>query len=212
MKRLEHNIPFPSFEEISEEGIIAFGGELTTKRLIEAYSKGIFPWYGADEPVLWWCPDPRFVLFREKLHLSKRVRKLLKEKVYRVTYDQRFEEVMRHCATVERKGQHGTWIHPEMIKTYTALHRKGIAHSVEVWQGEELVGGLYGIRMGAVFCGESMFSLAPNASEYGFITMLEEDEGISMVDCQVYSAYLERLGAEEVPRDIFLLLFHLLKG
>ena len=176
---------FPSPDTASEEGIVALGGSLTLERLIEAYSEGIFPWYNEGEPVVWWCPDPRFVLFREKLHISKHMRKMLREAPYRVTYNRCFTAVMRQCATVPRKNQDGTWIHPELIEAYTGLHKRGIAHSVEVWEGDVLIGGLYGLKMGKIFCGESMFSKRNNASEYGFITYLQANPDIALVDCQI---------------------------
>ncbi|MFK8266865.1 leucyl/phenylalanyl-tRNA--protein transferase [Capnocytophaga cynodegmi] len=197
-------MPFPSPETASEEGIVAYGYDLTPERLLEAYQNGIFPWYNEEEPVLWWSPNPRFVLFPEKLHISKNIKKLLRKNIYQVTYNQSFEEVIRNCASIPRKDQDGTWIHPEMIATYTQLHQLGYAHSVEVWYENQLVGGLYGIKMGNIFCGESMFSRKSNASQVGFITFLQQHPEIKLVDCQVYSEYLEKLGAEEVPRTQFL--------
>nr|WP_212898666.1 leucyl/phenylalanyl-tRNA--protein transferase [Capnocytophaga cynodegmi] len=201
---LEENMPFPSPETASEEGIVAYGYDLTPERLLEAYQNGIFPWYNEEEPVLWWSPNPRFVLFPEKLHISKNIKKLLRKNIYQVTYNQRFEEVIRNCASIPRKDQDGTWIHLEMIATYTQLHQLGYAHSVEVWCENQLVGGLYGIKMGNIFCGESMFSRESNASQVGFITFLQQHPEIKLVDCQVYSEYLEKLGAEEIPRTQFL--------
>lgn len=197
-------MPFPSPETASEEGIVAYGYDLTPERLLEAYQNGIFPWYNEEEPVLWWSPNPRFVLFPEKLHISKNIKKLLLKNIYQVTYNQSFEEVIRNCASIPRKDQDGTWIHPEMIATYTQLHQLGYAHSVEVWYDNQLVGGLYGIKMGNIFCGESMFSRKSNASQVGFITFLQQHTEIKLVDCQVYSEYLEKLGAEEIPRTQFL--------
>lgn len=197
-------MPFPSPETASEEGIVAYGYDLTPERLLEAYQNGIFPWYNEEEPVLWWSPNPRFVLFPEKLHISKNIKKLLRKNIYQVTYNQSFEEVIRNCASIPRKDQDGTWIHPEMIATYTQLHQLGYAHSVEVWYENQLVGGLYGIKMGNIFCGESMFSRKSNASQVGFITFLQQHPEIELVDCQVYSEYLEKLGAEEIPRTQFL--------
>lgn len=197
-------MPFPSPEIASEEGIVAYGYDLTPERLLEAYQNGIFPWYNEEEPVLWWSPNPRFALFPEKLHISKNIRKLLRKNIYQVTYNQSFEEVIINCASIPRKDQDGTWIHPEMIATYTQLHQLGYAHSVEVWYENQLVGGLYGIKMGNIFCGESMFSKESNASQVGFITFLQQHPEIKLVDCQVYSEYLEKLGAEEVPRTQFL--------
>nr|WP_238253266.1 leucyl/phenylalanyl-tRNA--protein transferase [Capnocytophaga cynodegmi] len=201
---LEENMPFPSPETASEEGIVAYGYDLTPERLLEAYQNGIFPWYNEEEPVLWWSPNPRFVLFPEKLHISKNIKKLLRKNIYQVTYNQSFEEVIRNCASIPRKDQDGTWIHPEMIATYTQLHQLGYAHSVEVWYDNQLVGGLYGIKMGNIFCGESMFSRESNVSQVGFITFLQQHPEIKLVDCQVYSEYLEKLGAEEIPRTQFL--------
>lgn len=197
-------MPFPSPETASEEGIVAYGYDLTPERLLEAYQNGIFPWYNEEEPVLWWSPNPRFVLFPEKLHISKNIKKLLRKNIYQVTYNQSFEEVIRNCASIPRKDQDGTWIHPEMIATYTQLHQLGYAHSVEVWYENQLVGGLYGIKMGNIFCGESMFSRKSNASQVGLITFLQQHPEIELVDCQVYSEYLEKLGAEEIPRTQFL--------
>lgn len=197
-------MPFPSPEIASEEGIVAYGYDLTPERLLEAYQNGIFPWYNEEEPVLWWSPNPRFVLFPEKLHISKNIKKLLRKNIYQVTYNQSFEEVIINCASIPRKDQDGTWIHPEMIVTYTQLHQLGYAHSVEVWYENQLVGGLYGIKMGNIFCGESMFSRKSNASQVGFITFLQQHPEIKLVDCQVYSEYLEKLGAEEIPRTQFL--------
>ncbi|GJQ08089.1 leucyl/phenylalanyl-tRNA--protein transferase [Capnocytophaga cynodegmi] len=197
-------MPFPSPETASEEGIVAYGYDLTPERLLEAYQNGIFPWYNEEEPVLWWSPNPRFVLFPEKLHISKNIKKLLRKNIYQVTYNQSFEEVIRNCASIPRKDQDGTWIHPEMIATYTQLHQLGYAHSVEVWYDNQLVGGLYGIKMGNIFCGESMFSRESNVSQVGFITFLQQHPEIKLVDCQVYSEYLEKLGAEEIPRTQFL--------
>ncbi len=197
-------MPFPSPDFASEEGIVAFGGNLTPKRLLEAYQNGIFPWYNDDDPILWWSPDPRFVLFPEKLHISKNMRKLLRKKVYQVTYNQCFEEVIKNCASVCRKDQDGTWIHPEMIQAYTELHRLGFAFSVEVWLENQLVGGLYGIKLNRIFCGESMFSKKDNASQYGFITFVQEHPEIELIDCQIHSEYLEKLGAEEISRTEFL--------
>lgn len=199
-------MPFPSPDFASEEGIVAFGGNLTPKRLLEAYQNGIFPWYNDDDPILWWSPDPRFVLFPEKLHISKNMRKLLRKKVYQVTYNQCFEKVIKNCASVCRKDQDGTWIHPEMIQAYTELHRLGFAFSVEVWLENQLVGGLYGIKLNRIFCGESMFSKEDNASQYGFITFVQEHPEIELIDCQIHSEYLEKLGAEEISRTEFLKL------
>lgn len=200
---LYENTPFPSVEK-AVEGIVAFGGNLTCKRLLEAYRKGIFPWYSDEDPILWWSPDPRFVLFPKELHVSKNMRKLLKKKPYKVTYNQHFKEIITQCASISRKGQDSTWIHPEIIEAYIELHHQGFAYSVEVWENEELVGGLYGIKLNGIFCGESMFSKRNNASQYGFIVFLQEHPEIELVDCQIHSEYLEKMGAKEISRATFL--------
>lgn len=201
---LEDNTPFPSPELASVEGIVAYNFTLTTERLLEAYHKGIFPWYNEDEPILWWSPDPRFVLFPQKLHISKNMRRMLRKKPYQVTYNQCFEEVIANCARITRKDQDGTWIHPEVMQKYAELHQMGYAQSVEVWKEGTLIGGLYGIKVGNLFCGESMFSKENNASQYGFISFVQENPQIELIDCQVHSDYLEKLGAEHIPRRDFL--------
>ncbi|MDO5607862.1 MAG: leucyl/phenylalanyl-tRNA--protein transferase [Capnocytophaga sp.] len=201
---LHEDTPFPSVEASSPEGIVAYSGSLTTKRLLAAYKNGIFPWYNDGSPILWWSPDPRMVLFPQKLHVSKNMRRMLRNQIYGVTYNQDFESVINQCAHTYRKNEQGTWIHPEMIEAYTRLHRIGYAHSVEVWQQGTLVGGLYGVRIGNVFCGESMFSHADNASHYGFITFVQQHQDIELIDCQVYTEYLERLGAVEIPRKEYI--------
>ncbi|WP_172915668.1 leucyl/phenylalanyl-tRNA--protein transferase [Capnocytophaga canimorsus] len=197
-------MPLPPAEMASVEGIVALGGELSVERLIEAYHKGIFPWFNADDPIIWWSPNPRMVLFPERLHISKNMQKYLRKKLFEVTYNQCFEQVIKQCASVKRKGQDDTWILPQMISAYVALHHLGYAHSVEVWQQNELVGGLYGVTLNQVFCGESMFSLKSNASQYGFITFIKDHPKIKLIDCQVYTEYLASMGAEEIPRSTFL--------
>lgn len=199
---------FPPVEAATEDGLLAIGTELCVERLKEAYSKGIFPWYDESQPVLWWSPDPRMVLFPEKLKVSKSMKQLLRKDAFNVTYNKNFEAVITACSEIRRDGQQGTWITPEIKHTYTELHREGWAHSVEVWQDDELVGGLYGIYLKEkqVFCGESMFSRVSNASKFGFIKFVEKikAEGVQLIDCQVYTAHLESLGAEEIPRSKFL--------
>lgn len=197
-------MPLPPAEMASVEGIVALGGELSTERLIEAYRKGIFPWFNANDPIIWWSPNPRMVLFPERLHISKNMQKHLRKKPFDVTYNQCFEQVIKQCASVKRRGQDDTWILPQMISAYIALHHLGYAHSVEVWQQNELVGGLYGVTLNQVFCGESMFSLKSNASQYGFITFIKDHPNIKLIDCQVYTEYLASIGAEEIPRSTFL--------
>ena len=208
MRYLQHNEKFPPISEADEQGLLAIGGDLSIPRLIYAYNHGIFPWYDDSQPVLWWSPDPRMVLFPEKLKVSKSMKKLFKKEAFKVTFDQDFERVIEACAEIRREGQHGTWITPEIIKSYRELHEFNLARSVEVWEGDKLVGGLYGIYLKEqqVFCGESMFARVSNASKYGFITLVNQlkDEGVKLIDCQVYTRHLESLGAEEISRARFL--------
>ena len=199
---------FPPVEKANEDGLLAIGGDLSVKRLLDAYNHGIFPWYEASQPVMWWSPDPRMVLFPEKLKISKSMKQVLRQDSFRVTFNQDFEAVINECAAIKRGGQNGTWITADMKKAYLELFHLGIVKSVEVWQNGELVGGLYGIYLKdkKVFCGESMFSKVSNASKLGFIKWVEQLklEGVKLIDCQVYTAHLESLGAEEIPRKNFL--------
>jgi len=199
---------FPPVETADEDGLLAIGGELSVERLIDAYNRGIFPWYDASQPVLWWSPDPRMVLFPQKLKVSKSMKKLIQNKAFEVTFNRDFEAVIENCANIWRQGQDGTWITEDIQKAYLELHRLGIAHSVEVWDGNNLVGGLYGIYLKdkKVFCGESMFATVSNASKYGFIKLVEKlrAERVKLIDCQIYTAHLESLGAEEISRKEFL--------
>ncbi|PKD21910.1 leucyl/phenylalanyl-tRNA--protein transferase [Salegentibacter salinarum] len=208
MHYLQHNEKFPPISEADDQGLLAIGGDLSIPRLIYAYNHGIFPWYDDSQPVLWWSPDPRMVLFPEKLKVSKSMKQLFKKEAFTVTFDEDFEGVIEACAEIRREGQHGTWITPEIIKSYRELHEFNIARSVEVWQEDKLVGGLYGIYLKEqqVFCGESMFTTVSNASKYGFITLVDQlkDEGVKLIDCQVYTKHLESLGAEEISRARFL--------
>ncbi|MGB8374057.1 MAG: leucyl/phenylalanyl-tRNA--protein transferase [Salegentibacter sp.] len=205
---LKPNEEFPPLAYADEQGLLAIGGELSVERLLRAYERGIFPWYDESQPLLWWCPDPRMVLFPHKLKVSKSMKSLLRKEAFGVTYNQDFEGVIGNCAEIRRKGQHGTWITPGIKQAYLDLHRLGIAVSVEVWQDNRLVGGLYGIYLKEkkVFCGESMFTKVSNASKYGFIKLVEKlrENGVELIDCQVYTAHLESLGAEEIPREDFL--------
>lgn len=180
------------------------GGDLTPQRLLEAYRKGIFPWFNEGEPILWWSPDPRMVLFPDELRISRSLSKELKRSNYQIRTDHRFSEVMRACAA-PRKGQAGTWIHPEMIAAYTTLHEMKFAHSVEMWMDDELVGGLYGIALGKIFFGESMFSRTPNASKIAFVHLVRQVQewGFGLIDCQVKTDHLASLGACEIPRATF---------
>jgi len=200
------DVRFPPVSQANADGLLAVGGDLRPERLLEAYRHGIFPWYSRGQPILWWSPDPRTLLFPAKLKLTRSLRKTLRRGAFRVTFDERFSEVMRACADPRDKPPSGTWITPEMLAAYTQLHALGCAHSVEVYQGEELVGGLYGVALGAAFFGESMFSRATDASKVAFAHLVRQLEawGYALVDCQVASAHLFSLGAEEVPRAEFL--------
>ena len=202
---LDNELSFPPVETSQPDGLLAIGGDLSVERLLLAYKKGIFPWY-EGEYILWWCPDPRFVLFPEELKISRSMKKMMKKEKFSFTINTAFEKVIGNCKTINRKGQEGTWITDEVKKAYTILHFKGHAHSAEVWKDGELVGGLYGIRMGNVFFGESMFSKISNASKFGFIKYVEylESEGIKLIDCQVYTEHLESLGARMIRREEFI--------
>jgi len=203
---LNDKLWFPPASEAMDDGLLAVGGDLSTERILLAYRNGIFPWFNEEEPPLWWCPDPRFVLFPEKLKISKSMQQLLKRDHFEFKTNTAFEEVIRNCRHITRKDQDGTWISDEVTAAYTTLHYMGIAHSAEAWLNSELVGGLYGLRMGKVFFGESMFSKASNASKYAFLSYvtLLQAEGIQLIDCQVYTEHLESLGAEMMPRADFL--------
>ena len=196
---------FPPVEDALEDGLLAMGGDLSAARLLLAYRKGIFPWYEGDVP-LWWCPDPRFVLFPQALNISKSMQQVLKKKQFSFTINQAFEQVIHQCKTVNT-GKHGaTWITDEVESAYTQLHRLGIAHSAETWLNGQLVGGLYGIRLGKVFFGESMFSLQSNASKFAFIRYTQDpiQHEVKLIDCQVYSSHLESLGAAMIQRSRFI--------
>ncbi len=205
---LTNELEFPSVEEAEEWGGLAVGGDLSPERLLLAYRSGIFPWYDASQPIVWYAPDPRFVLFPNKLKVSRRMRPILNQGRFTITYDTQFHEVIRHCQQITRPGQSGTWITEEMRRAYCYLHALGHAHSVEVWQKGALVGGLYGLIVGTVFCGELMFSLADNASKIGFITLVRQlqQRGFTMIDCQVHTPHLEKWGAENISRAQYMQL------
>ena len=204
MRFLDDSVWFPPVEEATADGLLAVGGDLSVERLKLAYRSGIFPWFEQEAPILWWSPDPRFVLYPEDLKVSKSMKKILKQKTFRVTQNKAFDTVIKHCATAERQGQQGTWITHEMMTSYNKLHELGYAISVEVWQDDALVGGLYGVDMGnGVFCGESMFTLVSNASKVGFMTFIKNSD-YKLIDCQVYTQHLESLGAQLIPRSEFL--------
>jgi leucyl/phenylalanyl-tRNA--protein transferase len=197
---------FPSAETASLEGIVAIGGDLDPNRILNAYKKGIFPWFENDNNLVWWSPDPRMVLFPKKIKISKSTKKIINQDYFKVTYNQSFNEVVECCSKVKRFGQNGTWITEGLKKAYNQLHEMGYAYSVEVWKDYELVGGLYGIDLGDIFCGESMFTKANNASKVGFIHLVKEltKNNYKLIDCQVPSAHLKSLGAEEISRKEFL--------
>lgn len=197
---------FPPVEQSAADGLLAIGGDLSTERLLLAYRSGIFPWYNDDEPPLWWSPDPRFILFPEELYVSKSMQQLFKRRTFKITINNAFTEVIRNCGRQKRKGQNGTWITAEIEEAYTQLHKLGYAVSVEAWKDNELVGGLYGIRMGKLFFGESMFAKVSNASKYAFIAFVQhlQKEGVVLIDCQVYTEHLESLGARMIDRTNFI--------
>lgn len=207
---LTQDIVFPPVDHAEEWGGLALGGDLSPERLLLAYRSGIFPWYEEDQPIIWHAPDPRFVLFPEKLHVPRSLRPVLNQKKFTITYDTAFREVIRNCQQTKRPGQPGTWITEEMLEAYCQLHEIGFAHSVEAWQEGELVGGLYGISIGNAFFGESMFSRVNNASKAAFITKVRDlcHQGLDFVDCQVHTPHLDRLGAEEIPRAHYMQLLN----
>ena len=212
--RLDKRLWFPSPEEAEPDGLLAVGGDLSPERLLLGYQSGIFPWYNEGEPILWWSPDPRFVLFPGKLKVSRSMRQVLKQNVFEFRADTAFEAVMRNCAAAPRKGQDGTWISEAMIAAYSRLHKSGYAHSAESWKDGELVGGLYGIRLGNIFFGESMFSKQSNASKAAFINLVNDlvQDGVRLIDCQVPTGHLKSLGAEAIPRVQYLEMLHQLAG
>ncbi|MBV9987491.1 MAG: leucyl/phenylalanyl-tRNA--protein transferase [Chitinophagaceae bacterium] len=204
---LDNRLWFPPVEDAMDDGLLAMGGDVSPERLILAYQKGIFPWYDGDTP-LWWSPDPRFVLFPDKLKVSKSMQALIRRNAFRFSVNEDFAAVIRSCKALQRKDQDGTWITDELEVSVNRLHQMGYAHSAEAWQGDELVGGLYGIRMGKLFFGESMFSKTSNASKFAFIQYVRylEKQGVQLIDCQVYTAHLESLGAEMMRRKEFIRL------
>ena len=206
---LDNKLWFPPASDADNEGLLAMGGDLSVDRLLIAYKNGIFPWFDGEIP-LWWCPDPRFVLLPSELIVSKSMQSLLKKRSFQFTTNKAFREVIAHCKKVKRREQDGTWITDSVEKAYIELHELGFAHSAEVWQDGKLMGGLYGIKMGKVFFGESMFSLTNNASKYAFITFVAQlkEEGIEIIDCQIYTEHLESLGAKMMERDLFINTIH----
>lgn len=203
----DERLSFPDPEHC-EDWIVAVGGNLSPGMLLSAYEQGIFPWYNPEDPLIWQSPDPRFVIYPETLHISESMRKLFKKRLFTIRFDTNFEEVIHGCGSVPRPGQGGTWITQDIIQAYTALHRLGWAHSAEAYLDGELVGGCYGIRLGNVFCGESMFARYPNASKAAFLTLAKNlfNDGIAFIDCQVPTSHLRSLGGQELDRSSFLRL------
>jgi leucyl/phenylalanyl-tRNA--protein transferase len=204
--RLVEDMVFPPPDYADPSGLIAVGGDLSSERLLEAYRVGIFPWYSDDQPILWWSPDPRFILEPDEFKISRSLKKALQRKIFQVTFDRVFEDVIAACSTVPREGQRGTWITPEMRDAYIELHGLGYAHSVETWFAGTLVGGLYGISLGKAFFGESMFHKKTDASKVALATLVEKLKswGFHFIDSQMTTEHMMSLGAKEMPRRIFL--------
>lgn len=205
---LNDELYFPPVEQADENGLLAIGGDLSSERLLLAYRSGIFPWFSEDDPVCWWSPDPRFVLFPSQIKISKSMQQVIKKKQFRLTSNTAFEQVITGCQNVYREGQDGTWITDEMKAAYIQLHKAGFAHSAEAWLNDRLAGGLYGIRLGNVFFGESMFSHFSNASKFAFISYVQQlqKENVQLIDCQLHTRHLESLGAVMIPRPAFISL------
>ncbi|MFK7901161.1 MAG: leucyl/phenylalanyl-tRNA--protein transferase [Cyclobacteriaceae bacterium] len=209
--QLTEELVFPPVHLSESDGLLAVGGDLSVERLTLAYTNGIFPWFNEGEPILWWTPDPRLVLFPNKIYVSKSMRRWMNKKMHTVSYNQQFRQVITACKQQPREGQEGTWITPEMIEAYCELHNAGKALSVEVWNAnKELVGGMYGVLLDKVFFGESMFSMETNTSKLALISLCETliSEGVELIDCQVHSEHLSSLGAELMTRKEFLTLLN----
>lgn len=206
MYLLSKELFFPPVSQSNTDGILAVGGDLSPERLLLAYKSGIFPWFEGEEPILWWAPNPRMVLFLDELVVSKSMRNILNRNSFKLTFNQNFREVISNCKKIKRDGQNGTWITNEMMEAYCKLNEMGIAKSVEVWQNDTLVGGLYGIDLGTVFCGESMFSKVSNASKVAFIALANQlkEANYKLLDCQVYNEHLDSLGCREIEREAFM--------
>ncbi len=203
---LSKDLFFPPVELASPEGILAVGGDLSSARLLLAYRNGIFPWFDSEEPILWWSPPKRMVVYPDTYKVSKSMRNILNRNCFKVTMNTNFKSVILNCQNIKRKSQDGTWITDEIIKSYSKLHESGIAKSIEVWQNNKLVGGLYGIDLGTVFCGESMFSIVPNASKVAFVSLIKylKENNYKLLDCQIHNDHLEKLGAFEISRNEFM--------
>jgi len=206
---LDNELIFPPPSLAEPDGLLAMGGDLTPERLLLAYQNGIFPWYEGDH-ILWWCPDPRFVLFPDDIKVHKNIRKMMRSNEFEFTINKAFHQVIHNCKKIYRPGQDGTWITNEVEKAYIRMHELGYATSAEVWKDGELVGGVYGMKLGKVFFGESMFSKVSNASRLAFISYVKllHEEGIELIDCQVYTEYLESLGAKMIERKDFIRLLN----
>ncbi|MFV5686843.1 leucyl/phenylalanyl-tRNA--protein transferase [Flavobacterium sp. GB2R13] len=213
MNVLKTEIVFPGVDGASSEGIVAIGGDLSPERLQLAYKSGIFPWFEDGEPITWWSPNPRMVLFLDELIVSKSMRNILNRNIFKVTFNQNFRGVISNCQNIKREGQNGTWITNDMIEAYCKLNELGSAKSVEVWQDDELVGGLYGVDLGHIFCGESMFSTISNASKVAFIALVNQlkKDNYKLLDCQVYNPHLESLGCREIDREEFMSILNVSK-
>ena len=205
---LDDKLWFPPVEEALPDGLLALGGDLSPERLLLAYNSGIFPWFNEEDPILWWSPDPRCVLFPDQLKISKSMQQVLRRNIFEFRINTAFEQVISNCATAPREGQPGTWITQDIIEAYTSLHNAGYAWSAECWQDGGLVGGLYGVWLGKVFFGESMFSKATNASKFVFIRWAQhlQEIGVKLIDCQMHTPHLESLGAGNISRATFIQL------
>lgn len=203
---LSKDLYFPDVNQASREGILAVGGDLCLERLQLAYQNGIFPWFDSDEPILWWAPPKRMVVVPNDYVVSKSIRNILNQNKFKVTFNTCFKSVILHCQNIKRKGQNGTWLSDDLVQSFCELHQAGIAKSVEVWLNNEIVGGLYGVDLGHVFTGESMFSIVPNASKVAFVSLIEhlKNNNYKLLDCQVHNPHLEKLGAFEMERLNFM--------
>ncbi|SFR53869.1 MULTISPECIES: leucyl/phenylalanyl-tRNA--protein transferase [Maribacter] len=203
---LTDELVFPPVDSANVEGLLAVGGDLSPERLLLAYQSGIFPWFDNDSIILWWSPDPRMILYPNEIKISKSMRKVIRDNKFTLTVNTCFKEVLEHCSSVPRAGQDGTWITEEMKNAYIELHKRGIATSYEVWEKDKLVGGLYGVDLGHIFCGESMFSLTSNASKFAFIKLAQELQAkeYNIIDCQLHTDHLESMGAKEISRKEFV--------
>ncbi|WP_405564594.1 leucyl/phenylalanyl-tRNA--protein transferase [Polaribacter sp. Asnod6-C07] len=200
---LTDKIEFPDYKYATYDGVLALGGDLSENRLIYAYKNGIFPWFSEDDPIVWYCPPERMVLFPEDIKVSKSMRKIINKNEFLITENQAFEEVIYNCKNINRKDGFGTWITDDMEQAYINLHKRGVAKSIEIWKDKELVGGLYGLEINDIFCGESMFSKVSNASKLAFIH-LAKNKNYNLIDCQIYNEHLASLGAKEIERGLFL--------